>query len=82
MENKFEHMSNYEIGAIAKAFMCCAECKNCPKGQRMKKFLKTAFIAVFLFIFVIIVDLYILHKIFTNFCAFCLLHFDVRCGNI
>ena len=30
MENKFEHMSNYEIGAIAKAFMCCAECKNCP----------------------------------------------------
>ena len=30
MENKFEHMSNYEIGVIAKAFMCCAECKNCP----------------------------------------------------
>ena len=30
MENKFECMSNYEIGEIAKAFMRCAECKNCP----------------------------------------------------
>lgn len=30
MENKFEHMSDYELGVIAKAFMSCDDCKNCP----------------------------------------------------
>ena len=30
MENKFEYMSDYELGVIAKAFMDCGDCKSCP----------------------------------------------------
>ena len=30
MENKFEYMSYHELGVIAKAFMDCYDCKNCP----------------------------------------------------